>query len=66
MDRFKAIGVIKNKAAYDEQKLDYFVKAIRDLRTKNKWSRQELIDVFNQTLPYFNHKETGKFLDGKM
>jgi FlaA1/EpsC-like NDP-sugar epimerase len=66
MDRFKAIGVIKNEAAYDEQKLDYFVKAIRDLRTKNRWSREELIDVFNQMLPEFNHKETGKFLDGKM
>jgi FlaA1/EpsC-like NDP-sugar epimerase len=66
LDRFKTIGIIKNEAAYDEQKLEYFIKTIRALRTKNKWSRQELIDVFNQMIPEFNHKETGKFLDGKM
>jgi FlaA1/EpsC-like NDP-sugar epimerase len=66
MNRFKAIGIIKNEAAYNEQKLDYFINAIRDLRTKNKWFRQELIDIFSQMIPEFNHKETGKFLDGKM
>jgi FlaA1/EpsC-like NDP-sugar epimerase len=66
LDRFKTIGIVKNEAAYDEQKLEYFIRTICALRTKNKWSRQELIDIFNQMLPEFNHKETGKFLDGKM
>jgi FlaA1/EpsC-like NDP-sugar epimerase len=66
MDRFQAIGVIKNEAFYDEQKLDYFVKTIRAFRKNGKWTRPELIDVFNQMIPEFNHKETGKFLDGKM
>jgi FlaA1/EpsC-like NDP-sugar epimerase len=66
MDRFQAVGIIKNEAVYDEQKLEYFTRVICDLRSKNKWSRRELIDVFNKLLPDFNHKETGKFLDGKM
>jgi FlaA1/EpsC-like NDP-sugar epimerase len=66
MDRFNAIGVIKNEIACNGQRIDYFVKTIRDLRTKNKWSRQELIALFNQIIPEFNHQETGKFLDGKM
>jgi FlaA1/EpsC-like NDP-sugar epimerase len=66
MDRFKAIGVIKNEAVYDGDKLDYFVKTIRDFRKKDEWTRLELIEVFNGMLPEFNHKETGKFLDGKM
>jgi FlaA1/EpsC-like NDP-sugar epimerase len=66
MDRFKAIGIIKNEAVYDEQKIDYFIKTICTFREKGKWSRQELIDVFNQMIPEFSHKETGKFLDGKM
>jgi FlaA1/EpsC-like NDP-sugar epimerase len=66
MDRFKAIGIVKNEAVYDEQKIDFFIKTIRDLRKKEKWTRSELIDIFNEMIPEFNHKETGKFLDGKM
>jgi FlaA1/EpsC-like NDP-sugar epimerase len=66
MERFQTIGIIKNEAVYDEQKLAYFVKTIQGLRVKNKWSRRELIDIFNQMIPEFRHQETGKFLDGKM
>jgi len=28
--------------------------------------RTDLIDLFNQMIPEFNHKETGKFLDGRI
>jgi FlaA1/EpsC-like NDP-sugar epimerase len=66
MDRFKSIGVIKNEAVYDEQKLEYFAATVRKLREKGKWTRQDLIDLFNVALPEFYHKETGKFLDGRM
>jgi FlaA1/EpsC-like NDP-sugar epimerase len=66
LDHFKSIGVIKNDPAYDEQKLDYFITAIRNFRAKGKWSRSELIDLFNEIIPEFNHKEMGKFLDGRM
>jgi FlaA1/EpsC-like NDP-sugar epimerase len=66
MNRFQAIGIIKNKAVYDEQKLRLFTETIYGLRKKEKWSRLELIELFNIMIPEFNHKETGKFLDGKM
>jgi FlaA1/EpsC-like NDP-sugar epimerase len=66
MDRFKAIGIIKNNAVYDEKKLEYFTETIHVLRRKGKWSRAELIDLFNEILPEFNHRETEKFLDGRM
>jgi hypothetical protein len=66
MERFKSIGIIKNGPSYDEQKLCYFIKTIQDTRQKGKWSRKELIDLFNYMLPEFDHKEAGKFLDGKM
>lgn len=29
-------------------------------------SSAELIDLFNEMIPNFNHKETGKFLDGRI
>jgi FlaA1/EpsC-like NDP-sugar epimerase len=66
MDRFESIGIIKNDPIYDEPKLEYFVASVRNLREKGKWNRSELIDLFNQIIPEFNHRETGKFLDGKM
>jgi FlaA1/EpsC-like NDP-sugar epimerase len=66
MDRFKSIGIIKNESIYDEQKLEYFISSIRNFHEKGKWNRMELITVFNQMISEFNHKETGKFLDGKM
>ena len=36
------------------------------MRKVGCWNRSQLIDLFNYMIPNFNHKETGKFLDGKM
>ncbi|MDR1903462.1 MAG: UDP-N-acetylglucosamine 4,6-dehydratase, partial [Treponema sp.] len=66
LDRFKSMSIIKNGPAYDKQKLEFFVRTIQSLRTKGKWTRSELIELFNQMIPGFNHKETNKFLDEKM
>jgi hypothetical protein len=66
MNRFSELGVIKNEAIYDEERLCFFTEAIRTMREKVNWSRNELINLFNQVIPEFNHKETGKFLDGRM
>lgn len=66
MDRFESIGVIKNELNYDSAKLDKFTKAIQDMRQAGNWERGQLIDLFNEMIPEFNHKETGKFLDGRM
>jgi FlaA1/EpsC-like NDP-sugar epimerase len=66
MNRFNNIGIIKNDAVYDNKKLKLFIDAIVAVRSQGKWTRSELIDLFNEVIPEFNHKETGKFLDGKM
>jgi FlaA1/EpsC-like NDP-sugar epimerase len=66
MNRFNNIGIIKNEAIYDNKKLQLFTDTIVALRAQRKWTRSELIDLFNEVIPEFNHKETGKFLDGKM
>lgn len=66
MERFESIGVIKNEPSYDAPALERFESEIRAMREKGHWTRAELIDLFNATIPEFAHKETGKFLDGKM
>jgi len=66
MEWFNAIGIVKNDALYDEQKLNTFLDTIQTLRKKGEWTRLELIELFNFMIPEFNHMETGKFLDGRM
>jgi FlaA1/EpsC-like NDP-sugar epimerase len=66
MERFNSIGVIKNEPVYNEQKLKLFTDTIYTLRSKGEWTRSNLIELFNLMIPEFNHKETGKFLDGRM
>jgi hypothetical protein len=66
MGRFRSIGVIKNGRLYEEEKLVFFTEAIGNMRRRGVWTRPELIDLFNTMLPEFRHKETGKYLDGRM
>ncbi len=66
MDRFESIGIIRNEPAYDAPALGRFESEIRAMRERGSWTRAELIDLFNATIPEFSHKETGKFLDGRM
>jgi FlaA1/EpsC-like NDP-sugar epimerase len=66
MDRFESIGVIKNKPRFDEDLLDYFWATISEMREREHWSKKEIVDLFNKMIPNFCHKETGKYLDGRM
>ncbi len=66
MDRFESVGIIKNEIDYDSAKLDRFQVTIDQMKKSGKWTRGELIDLFNWMIPNFDHKETGKFLDSKM
>jgi len=66
IERFVSIGIIKNEPVFDGQKLQYFSDTIAGFRKNGSWSRSELISLFNNMIPEFNHLETGKFLDEKM
>ena len=66
MDRFKNLGVIKNEADFDTNLLDNFIEVISDLRNQQVWEKAPIVDLFNQLIPEFDHKETGKYLDERM
>lgn len=66
MDRFHSVGVIKNSPKFDESKLIMFEKTISEFKQKSDWSRNDLLKLFNEMIPDFGHKETGKFLDERM
>ena len=66
MDRFKNLGVIKNEANFSSDMLDNFLEVIDDLRAQKIWEKKPIVDLFNKMIPDFDHKETGKYLDGRM
>ena len=66
---FNNLGVIKNDVKIDKilsEKLDRFTSEITDMQSSLKWSKEEIVKLFFFMLPEFGHKETGKYLDGKM
>ena len=66
LEKYSSIGVIKNTETVDSEKLEKFESEIYRLRHQGSWEKQQLIDLFHYMIPNFNHKETGKYLDGKM
>jgi FlaA1/EpsC-like NDP-sugar epimerase len=66
LERFENLGIIQNEAIFNDAKLNYFSDQIASFQQSQSWSRQDLISLFNEMIPGLNHKETGRFLDGKM
>ncbi len=66
MERFHGIGVIKNKAIPDLKIVEDFALSISNMKKQGSWTRDDLVRLFRETVPGFAHKETGKFLDGRM
>jgi len=66
MNQFKNLGVIKNEANFSSNMLDNFLEVIYDLRAQTVWEKSSIVDLFNEMIPDFDHKETGKYLDGRM
>ncbi len=66
MERFQNLGVIKNIAHYNSSQLDEFLVTIKDIRASKRWEKAPIVDLFNRMITDFDHKETGKYLDGRM
>ena len=64
--KFDSVGIVKKGADYSEEKLRMFSDTIAKFRSTGMWTRGDLVELFNEMLPEFHHKETGKFLDGRM
>lgn len=66
MQRFNNLGVIKNEAIFEPALLSEFETSIQAMRDSRAWDKQSIVDLFFKMIPDFGHKETGKYLDGKM
>ncbi len=65
-DRYAEMGVVRNDAVAKPEQLQAFTNHIADMRQRQKWTKQELLEAFGELLPNFAHKETGKSLDNRM
>jgi nucleoside-diphosphate-sugar epimerase len=66
LERFENFGIVKSSLPYQEEKLDWFLSEVNRLMENKHWSKTDLVNIFNELLPAFDHKETGKYLDAKM
>ena len=66
MERFNNFGIIKNEAIFDQEKIQNFTKTIKTLKANKSWKKEQIVELFFDMIPDFGHKETGKYLDGKM
>ena len=63
---FQNIGVIKNELHFDNALFTHFENSIKEMKNNRSWNKEQLVDLFHDMIPDFNHKETGKYLDSKM
>lgn len=66
MSRFENLGIIKNQALFDDEKLNLFERNITAMKNDREWSKEQIVELFFTMIPDFGHKETGQYLDSKM
>ena len=66
MQRLQNIGIVKNDANFDSEKLEIFKNNILNLKSSLAWSKEDVLHEVFELVPNFMHKETGKYLDEKM
>jgi FlaA1/EpsC-like NDP-sugar epimerase len=66
LNQFKNIGIIKNDANYNNEILERFLCELENIKLNKVWKKTSIVELFNSIIRDFNHKETGKYLDGRM
>ena len=65
LERFHALGVIRNAERRNKKELDSIIKELDSL-FKQKIGKEDVVKTLNKLLPTFQHIETGLNLDQKM
>ncbi len=66
LDRFQDVGIIKSFPEVESSKLEDFKSQISIMQAKGKYTKEDIIDLFNNLIENFSHIEKGKSLDDKM
>ena len=66
LERFRSVGVIKNEPLSNGEQLGRFSTEIDRIRSTETWTKRELVDLFCEMIPEFQHTEMNKSLDSRM
>ena len=66
LETFNNIGVIKNNLNYDLKKLNSIYTFMDRLKSSNTYSKDDIVSLFSDIIPSFNHLETNKTLNNRM
>ncbi len=66
LNRFENIGVVKNSHKATNEELDKFLALLKEMKHRKCWSKEDLVFLFHMLIPDFMHKETRKYLEGRM
>lgn len=64
--RFRDVGVILNALPDQGQLIARFLADLDVLRDRGTWTKQELVELIQRTVPELDHLEKNKYLDGRM
>ena len=66
MQRFEALGIVTEKEVVDEKKVQILFEDLEAAFLRDDVTKEEVVKIIGQYLPYFEHMEKGKSLDSKM
>lgn len=66
MDRLTALGVVMDKKIPDRHSIDKLFDELNAVFCREDVSKESVVEIIKDYLPYFGHIETGKSLDSKM
>lgn len=66
MDRFSALGVIKNAPCQTLETINAMFAGLKDAFSKQNINKQAIVELVQTYIPNFEHIETGRGLDMKM
>jgi FlaA1/EpsC-like NDP-sugar epimerase len=66
LELYKNLGVIKNGFGEYTKELDTFESTIERFKAEKKWTKEELLKIFELVIPEFEHISKSKYLDDKM
>jgi len=66
LERFVNLGIVKNNSVFEKNKIEHFQNRINFIKSKQNWTKKELVDLFFEMIPDFDYVEKGKYLDSKM
>jgi UDP-N-acetylglucosamine 4,6-dehydratase len=65
LEQFLEIGIILGDY-YDRGIIESYIDKFKEMRTKGRWSKVDLLCLVKDIVPELEHEEKGFYLDGKM